>query len=44
MQNDYGMPVSSIVQLEQLIEYLQASPDSAESLQQIRDYRERYGI
>ncbi|EGV52073.1 orotate phosphoribosyltransferase [Candidatus Endoriftia persephone] len=44
VQNDYGMPVSSIVQLEQLIEYLQASPDSAESLQQIRDYRERYGI
>ncbi|MBA1332346.1 orotate phosphoribosyltransferase [Candidatus Endoriftia persephone str. Guaymas] len=44
VQNDYGMPVSSIVQLEQLIEYLQASPDSAESLQQIRDYRERYGV
>ncbi|KRT55361.1 orotate phosphoribosyltransferase [endosymbiont of Ridgeia piscesae] len=44
VQDDYGMPVSSIVQLEQLIEYLQASPDSAESLQQIRDYRERYGV
>ncbi|MFI0375603.1 MAG: orotate phosphoribosyltransferase, partial [Candidatus Thiodiazotropha sp.] len=38
VESDYGMAVSAIVRLEQLIEYLQESDDSGESLQRIQAY------
>ncbi|MCM8855998.1 MAG: orotate phosphoribosyltransferase [Candidatus Thiodiazotropha sp.] len=41
---DYGMPVSAIVRLELLIEYLQEGDDTGESLQRIKAYREKYGV
>jgi orotate phosphoribosyltransferase len=44
VESDYGMPVSAIVRLEQLIEYLQESDDSGESLQRIQSYRDQYGV
>ena len=43
VESDYGMPVSAIVRLEQLIAYLDEKGD-AESLQRIRAYRETYGV
>lgn len=43
VESDYGMPVSAIVRLEQLIEYLRENQDQA-ALERIEDYRERYGV
>ena len=43
VESDYGMPVSAIVRLEQLIAYLDEKGD-ADSLQRIRAYRETYGV
>jgi orotate phosphoribosyltransferase len=44
VESDNGMPVSAIVRLEQLIEYLQESDDSGESLKRIQSYRDQYGV
>ncbi|MCU7932918.1 MAG: orotate phosphoribosyltransferase [Candidatus Thiodiazotropha sp. (ex Codakia rugifera)] len=44
VESDYGMPVSAIVRLELLIEYLQSGDDTGESLQRIKAYREKYGV
>jgi len=44
VEDDYGMPVSAILRLEQLIEYLEGKPDALESLHRIRDYRQTYGV
>ncbi|MBL3588182.1 MAG: orotate phosphoribosyltransferase [gamma proteobacterium endosymbiont of Lamellibrachia anaximandri] len=44
VESDYGVPVASIVALEQLVEYLGEKPDSEESLSRIRAYRNEYGV
>jgi orotate phosphoribosyltransferase len=44
VESDYGMPVSAIVRLEQLIEYLQESDDPGDSLKRIQAYRDQYGV
>ena len=44
VEGDYAMPVSAIVRLEQLIEYLQEKPDAMEDLARIRAYRTQYGV
>ncbi|MCG7907364.1 MAG: orotate phosphoribosyltransferase [Candidatus Thiodiazotropha taylori] len=44
VEADYGLPVSAIVRLEQLIEYLQQKEDSATDLQRIQAYRQTYGV
>jgi len=44
VEGDYNMPVTAIVRLEQLIEYLEQKPGSEESLKRIRTYREEYGV
>lgn len=44
VENDYRMPVAAIVRLEHLVEYLAEKPDAEESLQQIRTYRDQYGV
>lgn len=44
VESDYGMPVSAIVKLEQLIEYLSQKDDDKEALQRIQAYRENYGV
>ncbi|MCU7807904.1 MAG: orotate phosphoribosyltransferase, partial [Candidatus Thiodiazotropha sp. (ex Semelilucina semeliformis)] len=44
VESDYGMPVTAIVRLEQLVEYLEEKEDSGNALQRIRAYRETYGV
>jgi orotate phosphoribosyltransferase len=44
VEQQYNIPVISIVQLEHIIAYLQGAPESAETLQRIVDYRRRYGV
>ncbi len=39
----YGIPVISIVRLEDLIQYLGEHPDLQKHLQRVQAYRERYG-
>jgi orotate phosphoribosyltransferase len=43
VEHDYGMPVSAIVGLAQLIEYLGEKND-LEALERIEAYRDRYGV
>ncbi len=43
VESDYGLPVSAIVRLEQLIEYLGEKQDR-EALERIQAYRDRYGV
>jgi orotate phosphoribosyltransferase len=44
VEGDYGMPVTAIVRLQQLIEYLEQKPDAGESLARILAYRDQYGV
>ncbi|MET0028572.1 MAG: orotate phosphoribosyltransferase [Candidatus Thiodiazotropha sp.] len=44
VEQDYNMPVSAIVRLEQLIEYLQERDPASEDLDRIHRYRETYGV
>ncbi|MCG8017370.1 MAG: orotate phosphoribosyltransferase [Candidatus Thiodiazotropha sp. 'RUGA'] len=44
VEADYGLPVSAIVRLAQLIEYLQQKEDSATDLERIQAYRQTYGV
>jgi orotate phosphoribosyltransferase len=44
VEADYSLPVTAIVRLQQLIEYLAQKPDAGESLDRIRAYREQYGV
>ena len=44
VERDYGLKVASIVQLDNLVEYLAKSTDMAEHLAAIRAYREQYGV
>lgn len=44
VENDYNMPVAAIVRLQHLVEYLSEKPNAEEALQQIRAYREEYGV
>ena len=43
VEQSYTMPVTAIVRLEELIGYLEGK-DSEQALQQIRGYRDRYGV
>jgi orotate phosphoribosyltransferase len=44
VENNYGLKVTSIIQLPLLIEYLERQPDMRDSLQAINAYREKYGV
>lgn len=44
VEEDYGIPVVSIVRLEHLIEFLRATPDLVSHLPAIERYREQYGV
>ncbi len=44
VEDEYAMPVSAIVRLEQLIEYLQEKPAAEADLARIRAYRAQYGV
>ncbi len=44
VEQDYGMPVSAIVRLENLIAYLSEKGGSDQALALIQTYRDRYGV
>ena len=44
IREDWGLPVTSIVTLADLIEHLRTDPHNRRSLQLLEDYRSRYGI
>ncbi len=44
VERDYGLKVASIVQLDNLVEYLAKSTDMAGHLAAIRAYRTQYGV
>lgn len=41
---DYGMPVISVANLDDLVAYLQADPSMAPHLEAVAEYRRRYGV
>jgi orotate phosphoribosyltransferase len=44
VERNYGIPVISIVRLDDLVNYLGERPDLKPSLDAIRAYRDRYGV
>jgi orotate phosphoribosyltransferase len=44
IQQQYGLPVASIIKLADLIEHLRATAQSAETLSAVQQYRDQYGI
>lgn len=44
VEQQYGIPVLSIIKLENLISYLEQQPDMQTNLAAVRAYREQYGI
>lgn len=44
IEQDYAIPVLSIINMSHIIEYLDARGDAAGSLAQMRAYRDRYGV
>ena len=44
VEQDYGIPVMSIIKLEQLIQYLASSEEHQQHLSRVQAYREQYGI
>ena len=44
VEQDYSMPVTAIVRLEDLITYLEEKGGSQQDLKRIEAYRERYGV
>lgn len=44
VERQYNIPVVSIVQLDNIISYLQEQSQDSETVQKIVDYRQRYGV
>lgn len=44
IEKDYGIPVLSIIKLEDLLQYLKDSEEYGSFLPAIEEYRERYGV
>ena len=44
IEQQYGLPVTSIIKLADLIEHLRASTDSQATLEAVQQYRDQYGI
>ncbi|MCL6414302.1 orotate phosphoribosyltransferase [Aestuariirhabdus sp. Z084] len=44
VERDYGIPVISIVNLNQVLEFIQADPELTHHADSIKQYRQRYGI
>ncbi|MDL0432434.1 orotate phosphoribosyltransferase [Marinobacter sp. TBZ242] len=41
---EYGIPVVSIIRLDQVLDYLKNRPEFAEHAQKVAEYRDKYGI
>ena len=44
VEQEYGIPVLSIIKLENLVTYLEQQPDMQTNLAAVKTYREKYGI
>jgi orotate phosphoribosyltransferase len=44
LEEEQGIPVMSIIQMQHIIDYLAGQDDQAEALAAMRAYRERYGV
>ncbi len=44
VEQDYGIPVTSIAKLENLVGFLKQQDGAADTLESIKDYREQYGV
>ncbi|MEZ5564319.1 MAG: orotate phosphoribosyltransferase [Gammaproteobacteria bacterium] len=44
VQQSFGIPVSSIIQLDDLVDFLEDSPEHQQYLPLVKDYRERFGV
>lgn len=44
LEQNYGIPVSSIIRLDDLVEHLEGSSVHQQFLPLVQDYRERYGV
>lgn len=44
VEQEYGIPVVSIINLDHIISYLEAESDQAEQVEKIRAYRDQYGV
>ena len=44
VENDYHLPVRSIINLDDLVEYLQNRQDLLNYFEKVQDYRSRYGV
>ena len=44
MEKNYGIPVTSIIRLDDLVEHLEGSTEHSQFLPLIQDYRQRYGV
>jgi orotate phosphoribosyltransferase len=44
VEHDYNIPVISIVELAQIVDYLQNKPDQANNVTNIQAYRQQYGV
>lgn len=44
VESEFGIPVVSIIQLEQVLSYLESQPSFNQYAQSVADYRARYGI
>ena len=44
VQQNYGVPVASIIRLDDLVEHLETSTQHRQFLPLVQDYRDRYGV
>lgn len=44
VEQNYGIPVTSIIRLDDLVEHLEGSSEHSQFLPLIQDYRQRYGV
>jgi orotate phosphoribosyltransferase len=44
VEKNYGIPVTSIIRLDDLVEHLESSSEHSQFLPLIQDYRQRYGV
>lgn len=44
VEAEFGIPVASIIKLDQVLDYLQSKPDFTDHANRVAEYRERYGV
>lgn len=44
VEKEFGIPVVSIIRLEQVLDYLKSNPEFAGHAESVANYRDRYGV